>query len=232
MSVSVLLVEDDLLLGEMVALNLAHMGLTVGRAGTFVEGKEALLSGTFGLAILDVMLPGGDGFELAKLARAKGLSMPILMLTARDDLGAKVQGLDAGADDYLTKPFHTEELLARVRAMVRRVGAKPQASASGRLELAPWWVDLSTGVCLCAEGDVVLTEKELALMKLFLEHEDEVLERSDILDAVWGLEAFPTDRTVDNFIVRLRRLFERDPADPRRFVTIRGRGYLFRREAR
>jgi two-component system, OmpR family, alkaline phosphatase synthesis response regulator PhoP len=226
-SVSVLLVEDDLLLGEMVALNLAHMGLTVGRAGTFVEGKEALLSGSFGLAILDVMLPGGDGFELAKLARAKGLSMPILMLTARDDLGAKVQGLDSGADDYLTKPFQTEELLARVRAMVRRVGAKP---VSGRLELAPWWVDLSTGVCQCAEGDVVLTEKELALMKLFLGHEDEVLERSDILDAVWGLEAFPTDRTVDNFIVRLRRLFERDPADPKRFVTIRGRGYLFRRE--
>lgn len=229
MSVPVLLVEDDALLAEMLALNLSHMGLEVRRAGTFTDGRDALLSGAYQLAILDVMLPGGDGFELARLARKAGLELPIVMLTARDDVGAKVHGLDCGADDYLTKPFHTEELLARIRALLRRKGAGASA-ASKRVDLSPWWLDLDTGIAHTSEGETVLSEKERKVMQLFLSKEGQVLSRNDVLDAAWGQDEFPTDRTVDNFIVRLRRLFEKDAENPRRFVTVRSRGYVFRKD--
>lgn len=230
MSVPALLVEDDALLAEMVTLNLVHMGLEVRRASTFPEGRDALLSGAYQLAILDVMLPGGgDGFELARLARRAGLELPIVMLTARDDVAAKVHGLDCGADDYVTKPFHTDELLARVRAVMRRK-ATPSAQTSQRVDLSPWWLDVETGIAHTSEGETLLSDKERKVMQLFLAKEGAVLSRNDILDAAWGQNEFPTDRTVDNFIVRLRRLFERDAENPRRFVTVRARGYLFRRD--
>jgi two-component system, OmpR family, alkaline phosphatase synthesis response regulator PhoP len=229
MTVPTLLVEDDALLAEMVALNLSQMGLEVRRAGTFAEARDALLSGAYQMAILDVMLPGGDGFELARLARRAGLELPIMMLTARDDLGATVHGLDCGADDYVTKPFHTEELLARVRALLRRKWPAPE-SPSHRVDLRPWWLDTETGLSHTSEGETLLTDKERKVMRLFLEREGEVLSRNDILDAAWGENEFPTDRTVDNFIVRLRRLFEKDVENPRRFVTVRARGYLFRKD--
>ncbi|MBL8920153.1 MAG: response regulator transcription factor [Myxococcaceae bacterium] len=229
MSVPVLLVEDDVLLSEMLALNLSQMGLEVRRAGTFNEGRDALLSGAYQLAILDVMLPGGDGFELARLARKAGHELPIVMLTARDDVGAKVHGLDCGADDYLTKPFHTEELLARIRALLRRKGAGASPSTK-RVDLSPWWLDLDTGIAHTSEGETVLSEKERKVMQLFLSKEGQVLSRNDVLDAAWGQDEFPTDRTVDNFIVRLRRLFEKDAENPRRFVTVRSRGYVFRKD--
>ncbi|MDP1916970.1 MAG: response regulator transcription factor [Myxococcales bacterium] len=230
MTVPTLLVEDDALLAEMVALNLSHMGLEVRRAGTFSEGRDALLSGAYELAILDVMLPGGDGFELARIARKAGLELPIMMLTARDDVGAKVHGLDCGADDYVTKPFHTEELLARVRALLRRKSVAPESAPSHRVDLSPWWLDTETGLSHTSEGETLLTDKERKVMSLFLSREGEVLSRNDILDAAWGENEFPTDRTVDNFIVRLRRLFEKDVENPRRFVTVRARGYLFRKD--
>lgn len=231
MTIPALLVEDDALLAEMVALNLTHMGLEVRRAGTFTEGRDALLTGAYQLAILDVMLPGGgDGFELARLARKAGLELPIVMLTARDDVTAKVHGLDCGADDYVTKPFHTDELLARIRALMRRKSAPPASQKSARVDLSPWWLDLETGLAHTREGETLLSDKERKVMQLFLSREGEVLSRNDILDAAWGQSEFPTDRTVDNFIVRLRRLFEKDSENPRRFVTVRARGYLFRRD--
>ncbi|MBE2250670.1 MAG: response regulator transcription factor [Myxococcus sp.] len=228
MTVPTLLVEDDALLAEMVALNLSHMGLEVRRASSFAEGRDALLSGAYQLAILDVMLPGGDGFELARLARRSGLQLPIVMLTARDDVAAKVHGLDCGADDYVTKPFHTEELLARIRALLRRKAAP--ADVNRRVDLSPWWLDTETGLAHTSEGETLLSDKERKVMQLFIAKEGEVLSRNDILDAAWGENEFPTDRTVDNFIVRLRRLFEKDVENPRRFVTVRARGYLFRRD--
>ena len=228
MTVPTLLVEDDALLAEMVALNLSHMGLEVRRASSFAEGRDALLSGAYQLAILDVMLPGGDGFELARLARRSGLQLPIVMLTARDDVAAKVHGLDCGADDYVTKPFHTEELLARIRALLRRKAAP--ADVNRRVDLSPWWLDTETGLAHTSEGETLLSDKERKVMQLFIAKEGEVLSRNDILDAAWGENEFPTDRTVDNFIVRLRRLFEKDAENPRRFVTVRARGYLFRKD--
>ena len=191
------------------------------------EGKQLLAAQDFQLAILDVMLPGGDGFALTRYARDLGVTAPILMLTARSDTTSKVRGLDAGADDYLPKPFDVNELLARVRALLRRASGRP-ASAPPRLVFADYWVRFDTGQAFTNEGEVSLSDKELRLMEVFSANENRALTRTDLLEEVWGMDQFPTDRTVDNFILRLRKLFEPDPENPVHIVTLRGRGYLFR----
>jgi two-component system, OmpR family, alkaline phosphatase synthesis response regulator PhoP len=225
---SVLVVEDEALVRELIVLNLRHAGYTVDTAADFQTGLERLLAGKWDLAVLDVMLPGGDGFTLTHKARAQGMRAPILMLTARGDTPSKVRGLDSGADDYLTKPFDVPELLARVRALLRRAQEKV-AAPRARFELGSLWVRFDTGQALTNEGELSLSDKELRLVELFASHENKALSRADILEEVWGMDAFPTDRTVDNFVLRLRRLFEPDPENPVHFVTLRGRGYLFRR---
>jgi len=151
---------------------------------------------------------------------------PILLLTARADVPSRVRGLDCGADDYLAKPFDVQELLARVRAALRR--ASPGPMRDTRLTLGTYWVRFDTGQAFTSEGLLSLSEKELRLMQLFANRPDEALSRADILEEVWGMDAFPTDRTVDNFIMRLRRLFEADPEAPTHLLTLRGRGYLFK----
>jgi DNA-binding response OmpR family regulator len=223
-----LVIEDEALVRDLVVLNLKHAGYEVFSATTFAEGAKALADSNVQLAIVDVMLPGGEGFQLVRDARDAGVRFPIMMLTARNEVNAKVRGLDCGADDYLTKPFDVAELLARVRSLLRR--------ASGSIAAAPKALELSggfsvrfdTGRAQTTEGEVTLSDKELKLMELFSRNVDRVLTRADILEEVWGMDAFPTDRTIDNFIVRLRRLFETNPESPVHFVTVRGRGYLFR----
>jgi DNA-binding response OmpR family regulator len=228
----VLVIEDEPLVRDLVALNLGHAGYDVSTAGNYAEGYAALVGGRFDLAIVDVMLPGGDGMALTKAARTAGVKCPVLMLTARGETTAKVRGLDSGADDYVTKPFDVPELLARVRALIRRAGATaPTASTvqDARFVFAKYWIRFDTGQALTNEGEVTLSEKELRLMEQLVRHEDRVLSRADLLEEVWGMDAFPTDRTIDNFILRLRRLFEPDPESPVHLVTVRGRGYMFRR---
>jgi len=228
---TVLIVEDEKLVRELVSLNVKHAGFAVRQATNFAEG----LAG-FGaepapvLAIVDVMFPGGDGFLLTRTARDKGVSCPILMLTARNDTTSKVRGLDCGADDYLTKPFDVPELLARIRALLRRATGTPELIGKPRFELGRFWIRFDTGQALTNEGELSLSDKELKLMELFVTNENRGLTRTDILEAVWGMDAFPTDRTVDNFVLRLRRLFEENPEEPKHLVTLRGRGYLFRRK--
>ncbi len=228
MAERVLVIEDEALVRDLVVLNLKHAGYDVVWAATFADGAKALAAPGVDVAIVDVMLPGGEGFQLVRDARDAGVRFPIMMLTARSEVNAKVRGLDCGADDYLTKPFDVAELLARVRSLLRR--------ASGSIAAAPKALELSggfsvrfdTGRAVTTEGEVTLSDKELKLMELFSRNVDRVLTRADILEEVWGMDAFPTDRTIDNFIVRLRRLFETNPESPVHFVTVRGRGYLFR----
>jgi DNA-binding response OmpR family regulator len=230
----ILVVEDEPLVRDLVALNLQHAGYDVETAATFADGLAQLSErGRFALAIVDVMLPGGDGMELVRRARAARVDIPILMLTARGESTAKVRGLDAGADDYVTKPFDVSELLARVRALLRRASGDA-ASATPmppRFEFGggAYWIRFDSGLAQTNEGEVSLSEKELRLLEQLVRHENRVLSRADLLEEVWGMDAFPTERTVDNFILRLRRLFEPDPENPVRLVTVRGRGYLFRR---
>jgi len=228
MSERLLVIEDEPLVREIVTLNLKHAGYDVDSAPDFEEGLSKLSKGGFDLAVVDVMLPGGDGFVLTSRARQKGVRCPVLMLTSRSDTDSKVRGLDSGADDYLTKPFDVPELLARVRALLRRAQGA-QERQTPRVEFDQFWVRLDTGQAFTNEGELSLSDKELKLMELFVSNENRALSRADILEEVWGMDAFPTDRTVDNFVLRLRKLFEPDPEDPKHFVTLRGRGYLFRR---
>jgi two-component system alkaline phosphatase synthesis response regulator PhoP len=228
-SARVLVVEDDALVRNLVVINLVDGGFSVDTAATFAAGQARLAAGGWDLAILDVMLPGGDGFELVRGARASGNKAPILMLTARTGTHDKVRALDGGADDYLAKPFDVDELLARVRALLRRFGAVGPAPLP-EVVIGSFRVRLDSGEADSNEGPVVLSDKELRLVALFSRLENQPLSRADILEEVWGMDASPTDRTVDNFILRLRRLFEPDPEHPVHFVTLRGRGYLFRRE--
>ena len=221
------IVEDERLVRELVAVNLRHAGYEIVSAENYDEGRALLEKREFDLAILDVMLPGGDGFALTRHARDLGINAPILMLTARTDTQSKVRGLDAGADDYLPKPFDVNELLARVRALLRRASGRP-AGAPRRLVFGAYWVRFDTGQAGTNEGEVSLSDKELRLMEVFSANENRALTRTDLLEEVWGMDQFPTDRTVDNFILRLRKLFEPDPENPVHIVTLRGRGYLFR----
>ena len=228
MAERVLVVEDEALVRELVALNLRHAGFIVETAADFDTGLAKITAGGWDLAVLDVMFPGGDGFLLTHKARQAGVRCPILMLTARADTPSKVRGLDSGADDSLTKPFDVPELLARARALLRRAAGK-SGEARPRFELGSFWVRFDTGQAMTNEGELSLSDKELKLVELFASNENRALSRADILEEVWGMDAFPTDRTVDNFVLRLRKLFEPDPENPVHFVTLRGRGYLFRR---
>ncbi|MCU0699344.1 MAG: response regulator transcription factor [Myxococcaceae bacterium] len=226
MAERVLVVEDDALVRDLVTLNLAHAGYEVSEAHDFPQGQAKLVEGKYELALVDAMLPGGDGFTLIRTAREKGIRQPLVMLTARGDVASRVRGLDCGADDYLPKPFDVQELLARVRAALRR--ASPGPMKDTRLSMGAYWVRFDTGQAQTSEGLISLSDKELRLMQLFANRPDEALSRADILEEVWGMDAFPTDRTVDNFIMRLRRLFEENPETPKHLVTLRGRGYLFK----
>ncbi|MEW6365469.1 MAG: response regulator transcription factor [Acidobacteriota bacterium] len=227
MRVKVLLVEDEELIGEMIRINLeADEGYEVAWAK---DGETALRLAEderFDIIILDVMLPGADGIQVTRTLRKRGVGTPILMLTARSDTPTKVQGLDTGADDYLTKPFDLPELLARVRAAIRRSQASREVPSDAVLRFGRYEVNLRTGTAQTNEGEVILTEKERALIELFWRHQGEVLTRADILDEVWGMDVSPTERTVDNFLLRYRKLFD-DPEQPVHFQTARSRGYRF-----
>ncbi len=225
----ILLVEDEVLVGTMVRMNLESEGHEVlwqrdaETAWQVLEGQ----AGHFDLVLLDIALPGMSGLDLLEKLRAAELGTPVLMLTARNAVGTKVAALDHGADDYLTKPFDVPELVARVRAMIRRSQAEREIPTDQLVHIGAFEVDLRARRAASREGPVTLSDKEVRLLQLFLASEGETLKRADILDVVWGMDAWPSERTVDNFILRLRKLFELDHTAPRHFLTVRGVGYCF-----
>jgi DNA-binding response OmpR family regulator len=225
----ILLAEDEPLVADMVRLNLEHAGFRVDAVPSGTAAVASLGQGAYDLVILDVMMPGMDGFDVARQMRRSGVATPVLMLTARGDTSSKVAGLDAGADDYLTKPFAMPELLARVRALIRRHTAARGVPSSREIKLGVYTASFDTREATTNEGRVTLTEKENALLEYLVAREGELLTRADILENVWGMDRFPVARTVDNYILRLRKLFEPDPEEPRHFLTVRGRGYRFSR---
>ena len=222
----VLLVEDDELIGTMVQVNLEHQGWSVAWAKDGETGLELAEQERHDVILLDLMLPGRSGLDVARELRKGGIGTPILMLTVRHETPAKVAALDAGIDDYLTKPFDMEELLARVRALVRRGQAASEVPSSAKLTVAGGTLDVEAQTWLDRGGEVhQLSEKEAALLGLLARSAGRTLTRADIIDEVWGMDAVPTERTVDNFVLRLRRLVEDDAEKPRHIVTVRGRGY-------
>jgi DNA-binding response OmpR family regulator len=226
--VHVLVVEDDRLTRTLVRTNLAHEGYDVTVAVDGHEGMAALGARPFDVFVFDYMLPGHDGLALLAEVRRRGLGTPVLMLTARDETGLKVRALDGGADDYLTKPFHVDELVARVRALVRRARAPVEVPAAGRVRFGAASVDLPGRRLVDPRGQAhTLGEKEIGLIVLFSREPGRVHSRADILEEVWGMEANPVERTVDNYIHALRQLVEPDPDAPRHVVTVRGEGYRY-----
>ena len=175
------------------------------------------------LILLDVMLPKLDGYALCAELRRRGMAAPVLMLTAKAQVRDRVTGLDSGADDYLVKPFSTDELLARVRALLRRTGGKRPAVTV--LTLGDAVIDLARLSARRGLETLHLTSKEFAMLRLLAQSQGEPVTRGQFLDLVWGYAAFPTTRTVDNHIASLRAKLEPDPAAPRWIVTVHGTGY-------
>ena len=229
----ILVVEDDPHLAAGVVENLRAEGYAVERVDNGRAALEALEANLYALVLLDVMLPEIDGFTVCRTLRERGDNTPVLFLTARGDPADRVRGLEAGGDDYLPKPFHLKELLLRVRAILRRWEWYRSAAAEiSVLRFGENEVDFRAFRARSWNGlTQELTEKEAMILKVLAEHPGQIVSREDLLERVWGYDVFPSTRTVDNFILRLRRRFERDPANPRHFLTVWGVGYRFLIEA-
>ena len=225
MAMRILFAEDEELIGRMVELNLKHEGFTLSWVKSGPEAEAAAKAEAWDLLILDVGLPGATGYQVARAIRDAEITMPILMLTARADTSSKVRGLESGADDYLVKPFDMAELLARVRALIRRSQGSRHLPSTQVIRFARYEVNLESLEAVTNLGRITLSEKEAKLMALFARHRGETLSRADILDEVWGMDASPTERTIDNVIVKLRRCFEPDVENPVHIVSVRGQGY-------
>jgi two-component system response regulator MprA len=224
----VLVVEDDRLTRTMIRTNLHHEGYDVTAVESAEEATELLAGSRFDVVVLDYMLPGASGLDALTALRRDDVVTPVLMLTARSETSVKVEALDRGADDYLTKPFHVDELVARVRAMVRRARAPVQTPSGQVFPFGAATVDLVTRTLVTVDGHTVrLGEKEVGLIALFQGRPRAILSRADILDEVWGMDANPIERTVDNYVGQLRRHVEPDPERPRHVVTVRGEGYQY-----
>ena len=225
----VLVVEDEVDLAEGIRANLVAEGCEVETCGDGARALKLLRSETFELVVLDVVLPGMDGFSVCRALREEGREVPVLFLTARGDPEDRIRGLEEGGDDYLAKPFRLRELLLRVSAILRRGRRYARGvEASESLEFGGNEIDFKTYRYRSWDGtEEVLGHKEAMILKLLSDRDGEVVSRDNVIDWAWGYDAYPTRRTVDNFILRLRRRFERDPHAPRHFVTVHGVGYRF-----
>ena len=215
----ILLVEDDVMLAEAIARALTQSAHTVDSARTGEEADHALVTGNYDLVLLDIGLPQLDGFEVLKRLRQRRSSVPVLMLTVRDSLEDRIAGLDLGADDYLTKPFHLSELEARVRALIRRA----HSTGSSELTHGPLRLDMAGRRLYCNEQPLDLSAREIAVIELLLLREGKVVTKQQIVDHLYGWDDSSTSNAVEVFVYRLRRKIEVSGVDIR---TVRGMGYL------
>jgi DNA-binding response OmpR family regulator len=226
----ILLVEDEIHLARGICFNLEQDGYRISHVESGEEALERLQYDRFELIILDIMLPGIDGFEVCGKIRATDTRVPILILTARSTEGDRITGLQRGADDYLVKPFSLNEFLLRVRGMLRRSAwYRPDPVEEG-YRFGDNEVFLLSYRARTAQGEIDLTDLEVKMLALFFQKEGATVTRKTLLERVWGYSSDTETRTLDNFIVRLRKYFEPDPANPVFFLTVRGVGYRFCRE--
>ena len=219
----VLIVEDDPAILRGLDYNLRLDRYEVLTASDGETGYRLAMQRKPDLAILDLMLPKMSGFEICRKLREEGFSMPILVLTARGEEEDRVLGLDLGADDYVTKPFSIREVLARVRALLRR--AYPPLSLPEEVRFDDVVVDFMRYEAMKGGSLVEMTRKEFGVLRLLAAKVGQVVTRDDLLNEVWGMENFPVTRTVDNHVALLRAKLEKNPSEPRRFITIHGLGY-------
>jgi len=225
----ILLVEDEEHLLEAIKMNLEMEGYEVETADTGNKAIRKADEQRFNLIILDVMLPEADGFEVCQSIRIKDADTPILFLTAKDTSQDRVQGLKLGADDYLAKPFNLEELLLRVKVLIKHsMKGTSDEIESKSFRFGENEINFATYRAVNFERkDIELSKKEIALLKLLVERKDSVVSRQQILQYVWGYDVYPSTRTIDNFILAFRKYFERDVRNPIYFHSIRGVGYKF-----
>jgi two-component system alkaline phosphatase synthesis response regulator PhoP len=226
---SILLVEDEEHLHEALKLNLEMEGYEVDSAFDGGDALKKIQSAHYDLLILDIMLPSLDGFSITERMRLNNNQTPILILSAKNTSANRVQGLKLGADDYLTKPFNLEELILRVAKLIQKnaqqINASPQMDS---YQFKGHTIDFNASEVLLASGQkITLTKRELLLLKLLIEHKNNVVTREKILQLVWGYQVYPNTRTIDNFILNFRKYFEIDPKHPKHFISMRGVGYKF-----
>ena len=222
----ILLVEDEANLRRTVSDLLKSDGYTVESSGDGLEAEKVAMSQPFDLIILDVMLPSKNGFDICRNLRKSGINTPILMLTARSELTNKVQGFKAGSDDYLTKPYETPELQARVEALLRRAPAATRPELK-TFEFDGIQVDFTKGRVTKNGKATDLGERECRLLRYLVERKGAVLSRDELLQEVWGYKSIPLTRTVDVHVAWLRQKIEDDPKNPQYIVTVHGQGYRF-----
>jgi len=223
----VLIIEDDPAIRTGLKEALTTEGYSISEADTGTKGFEIASKGNFDLIVLDLILPGKDGIEICKDLRSDGVKTPIIMVTSRKEEIDKILGLEIGADDYVTKPFSLRELLARVKALIRRSTYEP-----GDIEevaFANLKIDFKKQEMFKGENSVKLSATEYRILHYFIDHEGEVVSRDKFLDEVWGYDTYPTTRTVDNYILSLRKKIEDDPADPKHLLTVYKVGYKFQK---
>lgn len=220
----ILLVEDEPQMQRGVKDNLEFEGHEVEVAGDGKAGLQKLLENSYDLVLLDVMLPHLSGLDVCRKAREKNVMTPIIMLTARGEEIDKVLGLELGADDYITKPFGLRELLARVKAALRRAEGSTGSSAE-KIVLGSVRIDFATYNASRSDKSLLMTPKEFEILKFLWHHRNKVVSRDQLLTNVWGYDDTISTRTVDNFILRLRQKIEDDPAHPKHIITIHGIGY-------
>jgi len=226
MKEKILIIEDEEDLVKGLKLNLADEGYEIDWASDGKEGLRKALEEAPDLIILDIMLPHMNGLDICRELRQKNISIPIIMLTAKGEEVDKVVGLEIGADDYITKPFSVRELLARIKAHLRREkreGIKvPKTYSFGNVE-----IDFAHFKVRRQGKEMDLTSLEMEILKYFVSHKGEVIKREALLDKIWGYDSFPTTRTIDNHILKLRKKIEENPSHPKYILSVYGEGYRF-----
>ena len=228
----ILVIEDDAHIAEGLKLNLSLQGYRVASAGDGPSGLQKWKEVRPDLIVLDIMLPVIDGLSVLRAIRLEDERLPILILSAKAASDDIIKGLSWGVDDYLTKPFNLEELLLRVDRLIKRAAwnrgnAQPGATTDTVYRFGGNTIDFETSTATCRQGSITLTEQETKLLKLFIANRGKPLSRAILLEIGWGYTRNITSRTVDNFIVRLRRYFEENPREPRYFKSLRSVGYVF-----
>lgn len=226
MKKKILIIEDEEDLIKGLKFNLSDEGYEVDWAVNGVQGLHKALEEKPDLIILDVMMPEMDGFEVCRKLRHKNISVPIIMLTAKGEEIDKVVGLEIGADDYVTKPFSVRELLARIKVQLRRSERK-ETSFENVYSFGDIEIDFSQYKAKSKGKELDLTSLELDILKFLISHQGEIVSRDDLLNKIWGYENYPTTRTIDNHILKLRKKIESDPSKPKFILSVYGGGYRF-----
>ena len=222
---TILIIEDEPAMQLGLKDNLELEGYQVEIAGDGATGLTKLKNGKYDLVLLDVMLPKLSGFDVCKMARGAGITTPIILLTAKGEEIDKVVGLELGADDYITKPFSVRELLARVKAILRRSQSSPITKEENKITIGRLLVDFAVFQTEQDGIEIKLSHKEIEILSYLYKNKNRVVSRYDLLENVWGYEEQITTRTVDNFIVRLRQKAEANPNQPKIILTVHGSGY-------